>query len=330
MGKSSSKCIFLGYANGVKGYKVYDLTANKALISRNVIFHENVFLFHFSQQNSQASTFYYSLSTLNKEDGGFIALLVYVNDIIIATSSSQLAIDVKTYLGSRFKLKDLKAIKYFLGLEVARSFKGIFICQRKYTLDLLQEHGLLGAKPATTPTTRKIGFCDGFFHHRKTCASYGNLSVFEVFEEFTWSRSVIGFCLFLGESLVSWKSKKQQVVAISFTKAEYKALAFTCCEVLWLRSLLSDFGILHTSPISLYTDSQSAIHICKNPVLHERTKYIEMDYHFIREKVSSGFIVRIHVCTNIQLADLFTKTLQPQAFLSLPSKMNMNNIYTSS
>ncbi|XP_017970332.1 PREDICTED: uncharacterized mitochondrial protein AtMg00820 [Theobroma cacao] len=110
----------------------------------------------------------YSLSTLNKEDGGFIALLVYVNDIIIATSSSQLAIDVKTYLGSRFKLKDLKAIKYFLGLEVARSFKGIFICQRKYTLDLLQEHGLLGAKPATTPTTRKIGFCDGFFHHRKS------------------------------------------------------------------------------------------------------------------------------------------------------------------
>lgn len=92
----------------------------------------------------------YSLFTMNAENGEFIAFLVYVDDIVIGTSSLQLAEDVKKYLSSHFKLKDLGEVKYFLGLEVARSTEGISIHQRKYVLDMLDEHEFLGAKPVST------------------------------------------------------------------------------------------------------------------------------------------------------------------------------------
>lgn len=81
----------------------------------------------------------------------FIALLVYVNDILIASNSVKAESDVKEFLRSEFKLKDLGKVKYFLGLEIARSPEGISICQRKYALDLLEEQGLLEAKPVSTP-----------------------------------------------------------------------------------------------------------------------------------------------------------------------------------
>ncbi|XP_017970307.1 PREDICTED: uncharacterized mitochondrial protein AtMg00810-like [Theobroma cacao] len=84
-------------------------------------------------------------------NGGFVTLLVYVDDIIIDSNNLQLSMDVKTYLSSHFKLKDLGEVKYFLGLELARSIEGISICQRKYALDMLEEHGLLGVKPVSTP-----------------------------------------------------------------------------------------------------------------------------------------------------------------------------------
>ncbi|XP_017976405.1 PREDICTED: uncharacterized mitochondrial protein AtMg00810 [Theobroma cacao] len=85
--------------------------------------------------------------TANKE---FIALLVYVDNIVIASNTTQAVDRVKKYLSSQFKLRDLGAVKYFLGLEITRSSKGILICQRKYTLDLLEKYGMLGTKPVTT------------------------------------------------------------------------------------------------------------------------------------------------------------------------------------
>lgn len=81
----------------------------------------------------------------------YLALLVYVDDIVIATNDQEEAVNLKLFLNEQFKLKDLGDLKYFLGIEVARSSKGIYICQRHYTLQLLDETGLLGCKPRTTP-----------------------------------------------------------------------------------------------------------------------------------------------------------------------------------
>ncbi|CAM8920282.1 unnamed protein product [Rhodiola kirilowii] len=96
----------------------------------------------------------YSLFTMEK-DGAFILLLVYVDDVIITGTSSTLISEVKQYIHDKFRIKDLGLLKYFLGLEVARSDAGIFLNQRKYALELLDEHHLLQCKPAKTPLNLK-------------------------------------------------------------------------------------------------------------------------------------------------------------------------------
>uniref|UniRef100_A0A2N9FCY0 Uncharacterized protein n=1 Tax=Fagus sylvatica TaxID=28930 RepID=A0A2N9FCY0_FAGSY len=89
------------------------------------------------------------------------------------------------------------------------------------------------------------------------------------------------------DHLVTWRSKKQSVVARSSAEAEYRAMAHTTCELTWLRTVLQEFGLLTQGPTPLYCDNQAAIHIASNPVFHERTKHIEVDCHFVRSKVES-------------------------------------------
>ena len=121
-------------------------------------------------------------------------------------------------------------------------------------------------------------------------------------------RSTTGYCFLLGSSLISWRSKKQTHVARSSTEAEYRALADTTSELLWLRWLLKDLGVSTSSATPLYCDNQSAIHIAHNDVFHERTKHIEIDCHFIRYHLVHGALKLISVSSKDQLADIFTKS----------------------
>ncbi|GKE22896.1 uncharacterized mitochondrial protein-like protein [Tanacetum coccineum] len=99
------------------------------------------------------------------------------------------------------------------------------------------------------------------------------LSIFE---------STTGFCVFLEASLISWKSRKQDVISRSSTQAEYRAMTVTTSEIVWLCWLLANMGVHITSPIPLYCDNRSAIQIARNTVFHEMTENIEIDCHFIR------------------------------------------------
>ncbi|KAJ9535148.1 hypothetical protein OSB04_un001773 [Centaurea solstitialis] len=100
--------------------------------------------------------------------------------------------------------------------------------------------------------------------------------------DMTDRRSTTGYCFFLGDSLISWRSKKQSLTARSSTEAEYRALADTTQELIWLRWLLSDMGAPQLSPTPLWCDNNSAIQIAHNDVFPERTKHIEIDCHFTR------------------------------------------------
>ena len=107
-------------------------------------------------------------------------------------------------------------------------------------------------------------------------------------------------------------------------------MATVTSEIVWLIVLLKTFGLEHNQAASLYYDSKAALYIAMNPMFHERTKHIEIDCHFIQEKIQDGVIKTFHVPTRHQIADFFTKALGHKQFCYLLSKMNLVNLYSSS
>ena len=91
--------------------------------------------------------------------------------------------------------------------------------------------------------------------------------------------------MFVRENLVSWKSKKQSVVSRSRAESEYRAMTQSVCEIMWLHQLLIEVGIETLVPTKLWCDNQVALHTASSPVFHERTKHIEIDCHFVCEKI---------------------------------------------
>ncbi|WVZ97676.1 hypothetical protein U9M48_043190 [Paspalum notatum var. saurae] len=129
-------------------------------------------------------------------------------------------------------------------------------------------------------------------------------------------KSTSGTCHLLGTSLVFWSSRKQASVSLSTIEAEYIVAASCCSQLLWMKATLSDFG-LKFGKIPLLVDSTSAISVAKNPVLHSRTKHIDVRFHFLRDHYEKGDIDLIHVVSVNQLADIFTKPLEFDTFTRL-------------
>ncbi|XP_055814691.1 uncharacterized protein LOC129884417 [Solanum dulcamara] len=122
-------------------------------------------------------------------------------------------------------------------------------------------------------------------------------------------RSVTRYVIQLGESLISWKFKKQHTVSRSSAEAEYRSTTGAVAEIIWLVWLLKKLRVKVTTPVRLCCDGNSAIQIASNSIFHERTKHIKIDCHFVREKLKEGLIKTEHVGTRSQLADLLTKGL---------------------
>ncbi|CAL5418427.1 unnamed protein product [Camellia sinensis] len=317
-------------------------------------------------------------------------LIVYVDDIVVTGNDEEEVTHLKMLLAKEFEIKDLGSLRYFLGIEVARSDKGIFLSQRKYILDLLEETGMLGCRPADSPIEANHHLCSGvgdlvekeryqrlvgrliylshtrpdiayavgivsqFMHEPRAphldavyrilrylksapgkgilFSNHGHLRL-EAFTDADWAgsiddrRSTSGYCAFVGGNLVTWRSKKQTVVSRSSAEAEYRAMAHGTCELMWLQSLLNDIGFVCSEPLTLYCDNKAAISIAHNPVQHDRTKHIEIDRHFIKEKLNKGFICMPFVKSANQLADVFTKGLSSKVFHPICCKLGMRDIF---
>ncbi|GKC27431.1 ribonuclease H-like domain-containing protein, partial [Tanacetum coccineum] len=296
----------------------------------------------------------YSLYT-KSDKGVFLALLVYVDDIIIIGNSVSKIEKFKVFLKSKFMIKDLGKLKYFLGIEVIDTEKGICLNQRKYVLDLLSEYGMNGCKPAKTPLMSKLVIfneaCEKdplldnitdylklmgkliFLTNTRPYISYFVHCLSQFMHSPLKSHLKIAFkilrCLkscpvtgvFLNDSLVSWKSKKQNTLSKSSTEAKYRALASVTSEVIWILKILKDLNINNILPVNLHCDSNSAIKIAVNPVFHERTTHLEIDLHFVREFFLKGVVKTIKVKSANQIADILTKGLDTVQHKELVEKL---------
>jgi hypothetical protein len=136
-------------------------------------------------------------------------------------------------------------------------------------------------------------------------------------------RSTSSYAVFLGANLVSWATKRQLVISNSSAEAEYRVVANVVAEASWLRQLLHELHSPLQRATLIYCDNVSAVYLSTNPVQHQRTKHVEIDLHFVRERVAAGDVRVLSVPTTLQFTDIFTKGLLSSVFLDFWSSLNI-------
>ncbi|KAJ0615698.1 putative RNA-directed DNA polymerase [Helianthus annuus] len=337
----------------------------------------------YQQSNSDHTLF------LKQRNGLITCLIIYVDDMIITGNDKGEMEQLRQNLFAEFEMKDLGRLKYFLGIEVLRSEQGIFICQKKYILDLLAETGMVDCKPMETPmmTNHKlhmepkakladkeryqrlvgkliylshtrpdiayaVGVVSQFMHepqaahmeaviriirylkgtpnHGVLFKSNGHLEI-QAYTDADWAgdkgnrRSTSGYFTLVGGNLVTWRSKKQKVVALSSAEAEFRGIARGLAEILWIKKLLTELGFPPKGTSRMMCDNEAAIQISENPVQHDRTKHVEIDRHFIKEKLEAGIIELPFVRSEDQLADILTKAVNGRIFNHCLGKLSFGD-----
>ncbi|XP_021974946.1 uncharacterized mitochondrial protein AtMg00810-like [Helianthus annuus] len=290
----------------------------------NQHFTDYVLTLGFVQSGCDASLF------ILHHNGNTVYLLLYVDDIILVTSSTSLRQHLMTYLSTEFAMKDLGALSFFLGISVNRTQDTMFLSQQTYASDIIEHAGMSSCKPASTPvdTNSKLSATSGtdienptlyrslagalqyltftrpdisytvqqvcmHMHAPKTdhsnalkriiwyiqgIVSYGlTLSSHRDPALLAYTdadcvgcpdtrRSTSGYCVYLGDNLVSWSSKRQPTISRSSAEAEYRGVANVVAEICWLRNLLLKLHRPLSKATIVYFDNVSAIYLSSNPV----------------------------------------------------------------
>jgi histone deacetylase 1/2 len=339
----------------------------------------------FVPSKADTSLFYYS------KGGHTLFVLVYVDDIIVASSSQQAIDAILVDLQADFALKDLGNLHFFLGIEVKRGHGGLTLTQERYAMDILKRSGMQSCKPVDTPLSPseklsiesgdKLGPDDSTkyrsmvgalqyltltrpdiafamnkvcqFLHAPTTVHWSavkrilryvhgiiNLGLHirrsrsmlvSAFSDADWAgcvddrRSTGGFAVFLSDNLISWTARKQPTVSRSSTEAKYKALANATAEMLWVQKLLTKLRVSHPPKALLWCDNLGAKYLSANPIFHARTKHIEIDFHFVRERVAQKLLEIRFIHTGDQVADGFTKALSIVKLRQFRDNLNLTS-----
>jgi len=156
-----------------------------------------------------------------------------------------------------------------------------------------------------------------------------NSTLVSAFSDADWAgcvddrRSTGGFAVFFGPNLVSWSARKQPTVSRSSTEAEYKSLANATAEMMWIQRLLTELGISHSQVARLWCDNIGAKYLYANPIFHARTKHIEIDFHFVRERVAQKLLDIRFINTGDQVADGFTKPISAAKLREFRFNLNL-------
>jgi hypothetical protein len=136
-------------------------------------------------------------------------------------------------------------------------------------------------------------------------------------------RFTSGYVVFLDDNLISWSSKRQNIISRSSTEVEYDAVANGVAEACWLQQLLHELHAPLSKSTIIYCDNISVVYLSTNPVQHQRTKHVEIDLHFVRERVVIGDVCVLHILTTSQFTDISTKDLPTSVFLEFQSSPNI-------
>ncbi|KAL2252169.1 UNVERIFIED_CONTAM: Retrovirus-related Pol polyprotein from transposon RE1 [Sesamum indicum] len=293
----------------------------------------------FTIKNLGKARFFLGLEICRSDTGMIITQSKYLKDILTDTGMIQskstntpLPAGLKLNAGSEEQLQKPETYRRLLGRLLYLGFTRPDICHATQQLSQYMQQPCKDHWDAALHLVRYLkGTANRGLHFNSTDCF--NL---EAYCDADWAtcketrRSLTGYCIFLGKSLVSWKTKKQTTVSRSSAEAEYRSMGSTTCELLWIHSLLRDLKINVPTPIPFYCDNQAALYITANPVFHERTKHIEIDCHLVRDKYKEGFIDPRHIASKNQPADIFTKILPGPKFMFLASKLNLINVHPSS
>ncbi|GAQ93583.1 putative retrotransposon protein [Klebsormidium nitens] len=275
-------------------------------------------------------------------DGEEVFLLVWVDDILIATRGKDRVAKMKAHLARTFDMRNLGEATYFLGMELARDREArtLKLTQKKQTGELLGRHGLAGAgargrarfpsavgalaRYTSAPTEAHWAAALGVVRYLAGTAEAGvtfggSDELLEVFCDADFAgdvdsrRSTTGYVFLMYGGAVSWSSRLQPTVAVSTVEAEFMSAAQAVKEALWFRKLGGDLGLgLGTVPINC--DNQGAIQLLKHPVAALRSKHIDVLHHFARERVARKEVGFAYCGTDDMKADIMTKALTPGKF----------------
>ena len=316
---------------------------------------------------------------IRRIDSEFSILALYVDDLIIASTTLLGVKMILDFLKCDFSIKELGELNYCLGIKVERirNERKLFLSQKACIERVVERFGLSECKPCYTPAeveqlTRSDGLSNLKFPYReavgsmmylmlctrpdianavgcvaKYCDNYDVshwtavkriLRYLQTTKDFrlefsgekreklvcyadaSWAndldtrRSTTGYLFKLNGNIISWKSQRQSTVALSSTEAEYMGLSTAVQEAIWLKKLLKEFKIYPDESVTIYQDNQGAIALAKNPVFHQRTKHIDIRYHFVREMLEDKEIEICFTPTSEMHADFLTKNLPRPKF----------------
>jgi hypothetical protein len=336
---------------------------------------------HFIGEGFQICDSEQTLFTKRSKEGKIIIVSVYVDDLIFTGNCEVMMLEFKSSMLREFDMSDLGKMRFFLGIEVLQNSDGIYICQRKYALEVLKRFGMMESKLVTSPIVpgfkvskngdgnivdetyykqlvgslmyltatrpdmmfatclisrymtkpmqthlqaakRVLRYLKGTVNYGLYYKKGGDGELL-AFTDSDYAgdeedrKSTSGYVFLMSSGAVSWCSKKQPIVTLSTTEAEFVAAAVCACQGVWMKRILEELGHSCGDCITIMCDNSSTIKLSKNPVMHGRSKHIDVRFHFLRNLSKKGEIELIHCPSQDQVADIMTKPLKLEVFQKL-------------
>ena len=365
--EKSRKSVFVGYPDGTKGYKLYDLKSRRFIRSRDVIFVEKEFHdFDNGQSLKLDLQFFYPICDVPNVPDQIVEKDQIIEEVQENIDQAELEIEEPAVIdnqpvGDTYEDKFMREVENLRPqrqpLEQGRKFQ--LLSDDEKPIDVQAYQMIIGCLTYATTATRPdlaaaVGILSKFMSKPgkdhwtgiKRILRYiqGTLNyglVFSAddkshtlvgFSDADWAgdldtrRSTSGYVFQIQGNSVSWCSKRQATVSKSSTEAEYTALSGACQEAVWMRRLLADIGFEQRGPSTIFEDNKGAIELAKNPKFHNRTKHIDVSFHFIREQVNLKAISVKYCPTQDMLAEIMNKGLPKIAFQKFRDNLGVKEI----